>query len=502
MKTRTSKRGLSWLAAMLVMAGMAASAAVLLPSASWSSDARAIPEGITRVPVVRQDLSVTVVASGELNSSENTLIECELEEMSERNAGGSRISTSGRSVIIDLIPEGSVVKKGDILCQIDGSEYEEMIRQKEIEVQKSAAQLEQVELDLQTAQISLTEYIDGLRIQQIQEYEGQVKLAEAQFKRQQDRLAWSEKMLPLGYISQSRYEQEKQLFLSDQIALDRVRLAYANYLKYTVPKMTQSLETQVDQRLSTAIYYRRRHERQLERLETYKEQLANCTIRAPHDGYVIYATDRRRDVPLAPGVEVRENMDLFYLPNLNSMQVEVTLNETIVERVRKDMPATVRITAFPEMILPGRVIKVERLPVTNRMSFFKDDVKDYRAIIETVSMPGLMPKMEAEVEIETDRRVDALVVPSEALAFEKGNSFCYVASDGGLECRRVEVRPGTIDMLQITGGLDEGEEVVLNPTQYDLEDLVIKTPAPQPLVTADPIEVGESHAALGSVSLY
>ncbi|MEW4569009.1 efflux RND transporter periplasmic adaptor subunit [Tautonia sp. JC769] len=502
MKTRTSKRGLSWLAATLVMAGVAASAAVLLPSASWSSDARAIPEGITRVPVLRQDLSVTVVANGELNSSENTLIECELERFSERNAGGSRISTSGRSVLTEVVPEGSVVKKGDVLCRIDGSEYEELIRQKEIEVQKSAAELQQVELDLETAQISLTEYVDGLRVQEIQDYEGQVKLAEAQFKRQQDRLAWSEKMLPLGYISQSRHEQEKQLFLSDQIALDRVRIAYANYLKYTVPKMTQTLETEIDRRLSTAVYYRRRHERQLERLAQYKEQLENCTIRAPHDGYVIYATDDDRVEPLAAGVEVHRNMDLFLLPNLDAMQVEVTLNETIVERVRKDMPASVRVTAFPDVLLPGRVIKVERLPVTTRLSRIKDDVKDYKAIIEVASMPGIMPKMEAEVEIETDRRADALVVPAEALAFDKGSSFCYVASPGGLERRSVEVRPGTIDMLQIMGGLDEGEEVVLHPTRYDLEELMIEAPASEPLVTSDPIDLGESHAALGSAVLY
>jgi multidrug efflux pump subunit AcrA (membrane-fusion protein) len=154
------------------------------------------------------------------------------------------------------------------------------------------------------------------------------------------------------------------------------------------------------------------------------------------------------------------------------------------------------------VLLPGRVLKVERLPVTTRLSRIKDDVKDYKAIIEVASMPGIMPKMEAEVEIETDRRVDALVVPSEALAFDNGDSFCYVAGAGGIERRPVEVRPGTIDMLQITGGLDEGEEVVLHPTRYDLEELMIEAPASEPLVTSDPIDIGDSHAALGSGSLY
>lgn len=57
-------------------------------------------------------------------------------------------------------------------------------------------------------------------------------------------------------------------------------------------------------------------------------------------------------------------------------------------------------------------------------------------------------------------------------------------------------------MLQITGGLDEGEEVVLNPTQFDLEDLIIESRNPEPLVTTDPKDIIESHAALGSGPLY
>lgn len=498
MKSRTSKRGLTWLAGTLTMVGVAGAAATMIPSASWSNDARAVPNGIPRVTVVRTDLSVTVTANGELNSSENTVIECQLEQFSERSAGGSRIGTSGRAMIIEIIPEGSVVKKGDLLCQIDGTEYEELIRQKEIEVQKAQAELQQSELDLQTAKIALTEFVEGTRIQQFQQYEGQIKLAESQFQRQQDRIDWSEKMLPLGYISQSSYEQEKLLFLSDKIALDRVRMAYENYKQYTVAKMTQTLETQVDRQLSTATFMRRRFERQLETLETYKEQLANCTIRAPHAGYVIYATDRRRNEELAPGVEVRQRMQMFYLPNLESMQVEALLNETVVERVKPGMPSLVRVTAFPEHVLPGRVVRVEQLPATDRNSRMKDDVRVYKAIIETTSIPGLMPKMEAEVEIETERRPDSLVVPSEALAFERGSSFCYVTGPEGLYRRAVVARPGTVDSLQILDGLSEGEEVVLHPSRYDLETLVVDRPMPEPIVTNDAIDAGKAHAALRS----
>lgn len=500
MNTRTSKRGLSWLAGALLMGGAVAAAAFLLPSASWSSDARAIPEGISRVPVVRADLSVTVTSTGELNSASNTLIECELEDVRERSAGGQRIGTSGRSMIIELIPEGSVVSKGDVLMKVDGSEYEEMIRQKLIENEQEAAELRQFELDLETARISLTEFLEGTRIQQIQQFKGEIKLAEGQYQRQVDRMDWSEKMLPLGYISQSRYEQEKQLLLSDKIALERARETLSTYEKYTVPKMVQTLETDIDRRLSTVTYMRRRGERNAARLREYQEQLANCTVRAPHDGYVIYATDDD-DPPLAVGVEVHEHMDLFHLPDLGKMQVEVGLNETIVERVEAGMPAVVRVVAFPNVQLEGRVEKVEQLPRTTRYSRIKDDVKEYRAIISMQSYPGLMPKMEAEVEIMTEERPDALVVPAEAIAYEQqGNPYCYVTRTDGLERRPVDVRPGTINMLQVLEGLNEGEEVILDPTRLDLEGLVVDEPI-GPITTTDPSVAGQAQASAGSALL-
>ena len=46
-----------------------------------------------------------------------------------------------------------------------------------------------------------------------------------------------------------------------------------------------------------------------------------CTIRAPHDGFVIYANDQRRDIRIEEGMYVRQKQDLMYLPDLNEMEV-------------------------------------------------------------------------------------------------------------------------------------------------------------------------------------
>ena len=64
-----------------------------------------------------------------------------------------------------------------------------------------------------------------------------------------------------------------------------------------------------------------------------RSRLDNCTIRAPHDGFVIYANNPDRQLFIEPGLPVRERQQLFYLPDLNDMEVVAMLHESIVNQV-------------------------------------------------------------------------------------------------------------------------------------------------------------------------
>ena len=84
--------------------------------------------------------------------------------------------------------------------------------------------------------------------------------------------------------------------------------------------------------------------------------------------------------------------------------------------------------------------------------------------------------MTAEVEFDVDRRLDVLAVPTEAVAVEDGRDICYVAGADGLERRPVTLGRSTRDLLEVTGGLAEGEQVVLNPSKIEaLDSLVVNS---------------------------
>ena len=103
--------------------------------------------------------------------------------------------------------------------------------------------------------------------------------------------------------------------------------------------------------------------------------------------------------------------------------------------------------------------------------------------------------MTAEVEILTDRRTDALLVPPSAVTVEAGREVCYVARATGAERRSVTLGAMTTDLVEITDGLAEGEEVLLEPSQ--LEGLTSESSASgDEGETIVPIAADDSHAPI------
>src|SRR6185437_9687095 len=89
---------------------------------------------VTTAPVRRVDLHVSTTAAGEVESSNSTVIECEVEAL-EIGVKGQRLATGGSSTILTVAPEGTQVKKGDVICVLDASEYDELVRQQQMTVE-------------------------------------------------------------------------------------------------------------------------------------------------------------------------------------------------------------------------------------------------------------------------------------------------------------------------------------------------------------------------------
>ena len=96
--------------------------------------------------VQRGEMLVTVTEDGNVESAKNVEIKCQV-------AGGT--------AILSIVKDGTEVKKGDKLVELDASQLDDQINAQKITYEKARSALVQAEKDFQVAEISVKEYLEG-----------------------------------------------------------------------------------------------------------------------------------------------------------------------------------------------------------------------------------------------------------------------------------------------------------------------------------------------------
>ncbi len=421
--------------------------------------------------VVRTNLEPFLSAPGRVESARRTVITCQLEKItatgSSSGGGSAAASTGGSSTMIWVIPEGTAVNKGDVIARLDASNYEEMLRQQTIVVEQAKASHLQAQLDVEIAKIALKEYMEGLVAETIEEMKANIALARSNLTQAGERLEWTKRMKEKGYASLATLETDKQNYMTQDLALQRQLSSYELFERFTMPKTRKTLEADITTAQTTLDSEQVKLNKQVERFELLKRQVDRCTIRAPHDGVVYYYFDPnprpgREPILIEEGMPVYQEQKLFYLPDLSEMEVQVILNESVVSRVSPGLRATVTFEAMPHLTLEGQLTSVSEIP--NRENMRGEDIRYFFGELKLDrSAPGLKPGMSAVVTFIMPSQSDVLAVPYEAVVSEDGGNACFLIAGDHLERREVTLGQSTTDLVEITEGLNEGEEVVLDP---------------------------------------
>ena len=209
----------------------------------------------------RGPLTISVVESGTIKARDQVIIKNEVE---------------GRTSIITLVREGTRVKKGELLVELDASTLQDGKIDQEIRVQnakaayinakenlaivssKADSDVNEAELAVEFARKDLTKYEQGQYPKDVNEVNKRIALAREELGRAQQTLDWSIRLLAEKYLS----ETEKA---SDEIAVKRkkleVELAEAD-LKllqdFTHPRQIRQLQSDVQQAVSALDRARRK----------------------------------------------------------------------------------------------------------------------------------------------------------------------------------------------------------------------------------------------------
>lgn len=464
-------------------------------------------------PVPRGDLAIDVTERGNLESQEETEITCEVE-----NVSSSRNGNNGTQ-IISIVDNGSQVKKGDLLIELDSAPLKEMLDQQYLETEEDRAALVQAqvkfenqkslnatalaeaELAVELADLELKMYGDDdegtyqitkreMELE-VQEAKNQITEANANLAMQTTELEGISMLYKLGYKGRGELTQAKLSHLKAQGALVKAKNQLAKEAsdvlklskferrmemlrlqgaletaKRTVDQVKEDNKAAMAEAQSDLLSAKRRVAREEERLARYQAQIEKCKIYAPHDGMVVYATERSRynrsGETIGEGVLVRERQKLLTLPDLSRMQVKTAVHESVLDQVRPGLPVTVRIDAFPDRPYRGSVKSVAVLP--DQGGWLSSDIKVYETIITIDgTIEHLKPGMTAVVEIHVDRLKDVLSIPVQAVVQIDGQNWCYVEAPRGVERRMLTLGQTNDKFVHVVEGLEEGMRVVLNP---------------------------------------
>lgn len=493
--------------------GLAAAGWMASRSSLFSSQPTTGSGDFLTFEVTPRDLPITIIERGSLESQTNIPIYCEVDDVRSDGINGTPI--------VWIIENGSSVKEGDLICELDSSaiqaELDEQLLDTEEarsahvqakanlenqEIQNTTAE-DKAELDVRLAKLELEMFQDTdvgsgkleleLINRQIDDLNNEIMAARMNRELRFNEKQGIETLFKLGYAGKSELDRSKLSYLqstADYAAkLNRLNTQRASAKKLekfdqemqrlelegkvrTCQQALKQVQLTNQARLAQmkGVYTSRTEQlkKEEERLERYRTQLAKCKIYAPQDGMVAYAAPRSsRDSEIAEGLPVRPRQHILSIPNLESMQVRTQVHESALDRVEIDQVVEVAVDAFPDRTYQARVKSVAVLP--NRRSY--SDTKTYETVIEIEErVEQLKPGMTAVCDIKVDYLHDALAVPIQAIVQRSGVNWLYVDQNETITKTEVDLGASNDQYVSVLSGIDPGARVILNPGQLLTED--------------------------------
>ena len=195
----------------------------------------------------------------------------------------------------------------------------------------------------------------------------------------------------------------------------------------------------------------------------WDQQLEDMIIRAPFAGVVTAKNAQPGEVisPMSAGGFTRTG--ICTLVDMESLEVEVDVNESYINRVAAGQPVEATLDAYPEWKIPAKVIAI--IPTADRQ---KATVR-VRVGFESLD-PRMLPQMGVKVGFRNAEEPAAtvatgprMVVPRSAIQERDGKQIAWVLRGDRVERRAVRIESYSSQEVQVVAGLNSGDRLVLDP---------------------------------------
>jgi multidrug efflux pump subunit AcrA (membrane-fusion protein) len=331
--------------------------------------------------------------------------------------------------IVDLVPEGTVVKKGDYIATLDRSNFNNTLKD-ELDILKT----NQTELEMKILDTALvmSNLRDEIKNQHFVVEEASVNLDQSKYE-------------PPAIQRQAALELDK----ARRLLIQKAKL-YSLRSSQTMAEI-KTLRSQVNN--------------QSNKVKDLQAILENFTITAPSDGMVIYKKDRLGNKIKAGSMVNPFDPAVATLPDLSSMLSKIYVSEIDVNKVKKGQPVQLTIDAFQGKSYKGKVAIIANIGE----QLANSDSKVFEVLVKIDGSDLMLrPSMTTSNKVITKSFNDVVYVPSESVQAGTDSITFVYTKDGK---RQIVILGESDDKnIIIEKGLNSGTPVWLstpmNPDKF------------------------------------
>jgi multidrug efflux pump subunit AcrA (membrane-fusion protein) len=367
------------------------------------------------------DFEISITATGELVAEKS--VDVSAPEIIQRggNRGGGGDIRGSMMRITDIVPEGTAVKPGDYIAQLDRTEYNNTLKD---DLERLASLKDELEMKILDSAVVLNSIRDDIKNQKY-------LIGEADLK-----------------LKNSKYESP-DIIRQAEIQLDKAKRGLEQKERFYVLRKAQTL-----QEIKNTQFYVSRVQ---DRSDDLKELLSRFTVTAPAEGMVIYKKDmlgikRKTGSTVTPFDRV-----VATIPDLSVMLSKTYVSEIEVTKLSKGMKVDITTDAFPDKPYKGVVTSIANIGEVLPNS----DSKVFETFIRLEGTdPALRPAMTTTNNIEIAALKDVVSLPAECI-MATSDSVTYVYTRN--RSKQIVVTGEANDKnIIIEQGLKPGTEVYLS----------------------------------------
>lgn len=367
-----------------ILAAFAAASALLV----WKPDSAGPSLALTLTSPRSADITIELVENGILEAESATHI-------AAPDANADRR-------LIEIVPEGTLISKGDVLAKFDTSHLEKSLatlRESGLEARRTDAEIES-KIRLADLDVARQGAVENARLAELT-FRSMTYNAKLERDAAESRLnnAKSEIQVAKNRVAQEENRRDVQLRQIDKLIAENNR--------------------KIDQTLA---------------------DIESFTIHAPQEGIVVYPPIKISGITrkVQVGDQLFKGQVFLFIPNLYKMTAVLDVPEEGIRRIKRGLPATIVADAFPDIRFTGEVATIAPLAHVRDNNPF---IKAFRVTVRVheCDIDRLRPGMNARITLQLASHTAAHIVPVPFLQSRNSRDFVWVEKDGKIDSETVRV---------------------------------------------------------------